>query len=433
VLRFCKMKSIKAICCTQATQKSYLLDFSICLILFLFHLIFILLLGDFVGFAPDETNYRIVFEQLYNDDFDISLYPNGWTQSEIFLRLIYLPAKIFNIFGLSSLLSLRVLSALVSSATLFLLLLIFRQNFLTNSKRAWPIYIAFFIPSYFLWSTLALRETFLYFYLVLFIYLISNMFKNKNYALIFLIGMAFYMTKPYLYVIMLSSYSSAMVITSIFCKFKKLKFYLLVNIILILPLILLFTITSNLISIQSSYFSNLTQQKTSITGSNSDFNSDNSTLKDYINEIGSEDKFATLNRFVKTSNPPKFNVNSIEDFSDKRGIYTYLISVSKFILLPFPFLDNGSPYLNYASIEFFAWIFLYIVFLKFLVTFSLNFRSFEFVSLFLLIFIFCFVLSSAIFESNIGTSLRHRSILLILILILYTLPTPKNNSILSNV
>ena len=427
------MKSIKAKYCTQATQKSYFLDFSICLILFLFHFILILLLGDFVGFAPDETNYRILFEQLYNNDFDISLYPNGWTQSEIFLRLVYLPAKIFNIFGLSSLLSLRVLSALVSSSTLFLLLLIYRQNFLINSKGAWPIYIAFFIPSYFLWSTLALRETFLYFYLVLFIYLITNMFKTTNYALIFLIGMAFYMTKPYLYVIMLSSYTSAMVLTSIFFKFKKIKFYLLVNIILILPLILLFTITSNLISVQSSYFSDLTQQKTSVTVTKSDSNSDDSTFMNYTNEIGSDDIWTTLNRLVKTSNSPKFNVNSIEDFSDKQGFYTYLISVSKFILLPLPFLDNGSPYLNYASLEFFAWIFLYIFFFKFLVSFSLNFRSFEFVSLFLLIFVFYFVLSSSIFESNIGTSLRHRSILLILILILYTLPKPKNNSILSNV
>jgi hypothetical protein len=74
--------------------------------------------------------------------------------------------------------------------------------------------------------------------------------------------------------------------------------------------------------------------------------------------------------------------------------------------------------LNVISLEFFMWAFIYFKLILYLVSLKKNFRNLSFTQTTLMIFILIFILISALIEVNLGTSLRHRSLLLILVLIL---------------
>jgi hypothetical protein len=91
---------------------------------------------------------------------------------------------------------------------------------------------------------------------------------------------------------------------------------------------------------------------------------------------------------------------------------------TKFLIMPIMFMDNGSVFLNIQSYELPIWIIFYALFLYNIVRRFFE-RNFQFYIHFLpTIFIIEFIVISALTEINVGTALRHRSLLLIPIMYL---------------
>jgi hypothetical protein len=96
-----------------------------------------------------------------------------------------------------------------------------------------------------------------------------------------------------------------------------------------------------------------------------------------------------------------------------------LKSTAKFLLVPFIFIDNGSLFLNIQSIETPLWLFIYVLF--FLGLYQLVRRRWEidYAVAMATLFVLEFLVISALTEINVGTALRHRSLLLIPIVVIW--------------
>ena len=96
-----------------------------------------------------------------------------------------------------------------------------------------------------------------------------------------------------------------------------------------------------------------------------------------------------------------------------------LESSAKFLLIPFIFMDNGSLFLNIQSIETSVWLFIYGLFFVGLYQLARRRRDFDYAVMIATLFALEFVAISALTEINVGTALRHRSLLLIPILVIW--------------
>jgi hypothetical protein len=120
------------------------------------HLLFIILFDKVTAFAPDENGYLAIFKNLYKSDFSLAGYL-GWQEGSIYaLRLVYLPAKVLNLVGFSDFYSIRLLTILYSTLTLFILLKLCSEIYILGRSAKFWIVSAFFIPSYFLWTSIGL-------------------------------------------------------------------------------------------------------------------------------------------------------------------------------------------------------------------------------------------------------------------------------------
>ena len=96
-----------------------------------------------------------------------------------------------------------------------------------------------------------------------------------------------------------------------------------------------------------------------------------------------------------------------------------LESSAKFLLVPFIFIDNGSLFLNIQSIETPIWLFIYGLFFFGLYQVIRRRHELDYAVMIATLFAFEFVTISALTEINVGTALRHRSLLLIPILVIW--------------
>jgi hypothetical protein len=106
-----------------------------------------------------------------------------------------------------------------------------------------------------------------------------------------------------------------------------------------------------------------------------------------------------------------------------------LESSAKFLLVPFIFIDNGSLFLNIQSVETPVWLFIYALFFVGLYLVLGGRREFDYAVMIAALFALEFVAISALTEINVGTALRHRSLLLIPILVIWVSRKKKSTSI----
>lgn len=168
------------------------------------HTFFAIFLGRLYALAPDEGSYLYTFNNLYGQSMDANpQYSSGWiTAPKLFLWIAYLPAKILNLLGVPDFLSIRILSILLASFSLYLLLSIQKQSqvLLKFSQKA--IFSVYFIPSVFLWTTVGLRESFIIAEISAFLAGINYLMQEKNrraFALLFLGSYGLVSTKNYLW------------------------------------------------------------------------------------------------------------------------------------------------------------------------------------------------------------------------------------------
>ena len=86
--------------------------------------------------------------------------------------------------------------------------------------------------------------------------------------------------------------------------------------------------------------------------------------------------------------------------------------------MPTPFVDNGSFFLNAQSYESFAWYFYYLILILLLIGLTRRRYVLNLVTLSSTLFSLGFIAMSALIEINDGTSVRHRAVLLIGILVM---------------
>lgn len=440
------------------------------------HVTFSILLGNITAFAPDEFGYTDFFGRLYsNGSTNVYIgFTGSWTP---WIRLIYLPAKLLTYIGLTDLLALRFLAIGYSALATFLLIKMAKNNGRDARIFKAAIVAISFIPTVFLWSSIGLRESFLYLEISAILYSLSRI-KNevdvRN-----LIGLAFSvyslsMTKNYIFILFLFAIVPTLLIFTI-AKRQRLVTHILILTIAVMPL----AFNPELIPAIASYFNGqVTKVDTIEIG---DINNDgrcdpfepcaqgngkgagkeggkgnvgdkdsseespveyvatggmtvhvlfdqlankpNSIVSRIANILGITAKLEAISKSAIVLETDKSVVENAKQLSLRQaGVkkpLQVLESSAKFLLVPFIFVDNGSLFLNIQSIETPIWLFIYGLFFVGIYQLARRRRELDYAVMIATLFTLEFVAISALTEINVGTALRHRSLLLIPILVIW--------------
>jgi hypothetical protein len=431
------------------------------------HVTFSILLGDITAFAPDERYpYLKIFRDFYSKGYEASnLTPAFGDESPptIFLQFLYFPAKVFTHFNFSDLVSLRLMSISYSTAAMFLLVIIAKNNDRDDRFFKASIIAISFIPTVFLWSSLGLRESFLYFEISAILYFLSRIKDQIGIRNLLGLAISVYslsMTKNYIFILFLFAIVATLIVFS-FIKRQRYVTHILILSIAVMPL----SFNPELVPAISSYFKGqITKVDTIEIGDiNNDGRCDNfepcangngngnlevepveyvatggMTIHALLGQLqGSPNTFvarisrafgitAKLESISKSANVLETDKSVIENQKNlslrQAGIkkpLQVLESSAKFLLVPFIFIDNGSLFLNIQSLETPIWLFIYGLFFVGLYQVIRRRREFDYAVMIATLFALEFVVISALTEINVGTALRHRSLLLIPILVVW--------------
>lgn len=461
------------------------------------HLLFAIFLGRLFALAPDEGGYLYTFNNLYGSKDPNPQFNSGWiTAPKPFLWIAYLPAKFLTILGVPDYLSVRILSIAIATMSLVLLINLQRSSGKPNSRYEHLIFMFYFIPSIFLWTTVGLREVFILAEFSLIFVGLNYLFQRRTRAATAYLSLGSYAllsTKNYLWICLLFSILILILVLMFRGESKKRLMNLSVGLILI-PCIV-FASTTSVYALKfliiSVFHSDLgatadrsgdsiikvavptkdggslqapgvaTDQNPSgfidpenptgaSKGSSSGrrttiitFHGDstlillhfylidhpNSILTRALRSVGVVAKVQEIWDAKVKSGLVKKTVKALPDSSSLSG---YMLKPGKlhnplsilrptllFVFGPIPFLNQGGIALNTVAYESLLWWLLYSVVLYRLIRYRRNgyFRD----PLFLLsaIYFVSLVAISALVEVNLGTSFRHRSILLIPLIVMF--------------
>ena len=413
------------------------------LVLTSLHVAFMVLFDKVTAFAPDENGYIAIFSNLYKSDFSLEGY-KGWQEGSINgLRVVYLPAKVLNLAGFSGFYSVRLLTIFYSTLTLFILLRLSSEiHILGRSARFW-IVSAFFIPSYFLWTSIGLREGFIFLALVGIFYAIraiNSTITKTGVGLVLSFATLLLISKTYLYTLLILALLAAVVTLRVVTKSAGPKSIQIVAFCLI-PVLIFPTVSKSILVLGKSVIEiklisptpdptpgptpDPTQEVAARGQTIHDLNIQikNNPLLKWVSEVTKID--SVLESKSKSSYLP---VGSEELTNNSKQLQTQAatlrdpISIVKgafnFLFVPTPFIDNGSFFLNAQSYESFVWYLYYILLLLMIVGLLRGRYELNLQTLTATYFSLGFIILSSLVEINDGTSVRHRSVLLIGILIM---------------
>ena len=129
------------------------------------HIVFQVFLGRITAFGIDEDGYLKVFKNLYTRNYSLADQLSWPTDNKLLLQIIHLPAKFFEVIGLPDYLALRLQSTILFYIACFI---IYRAQRDSNKYTLWLLVVFMFLPSVFLWTSLGLRESYIYIWLVTF-------------------------------------------------------------------------------------------------------------------------------------------------------------------------------------------------------------------------------------------------------------------------
>ena len=415
------------------------------------HILISLLLDNITALAPDENFYVSLFNRSYSIDQNVASVPSWSNSSGIFIKILYFPAFLLSLLGLDSLQSLRFESILASALALNLLWATTNKSFQDSKTKKTFFVILSCIPTVFLWQSLALRESYLFLGLssVFFLlYRFRERINTKHLILLVIAMTCLLFTKDYLYVILAASIGIAFSYGILRSKFQERRIGL-VLLAVILPILVFIPQTKGII--QSTGLITPTIAGTvqgagkegTVQGAGKGENGSSNYLDPELIQIGggtihllSEQlesnretiifKFLNLVGIydqIKESAQLAYSEPESDQYAQSvaqlnRPVLeriTWLNIIDRtgtFLFVPTLGIDNGSLFLNLQSLELPFWLLLYGT-----VVFSLyrNFRVREITldTLTVYIFILLFIGISSITEVNIGTALRHRSILIV--------------------
>ncbi len=436
----------------------------------LIHALFSVFLGRLYALTPDEVGYIYTFNGVYTLPIGTSAQSgSGWiTAPTVFLWIAYSPAKVLNMLGVPDYLSIRMLSILLTAITLYLLLEIQRHSQSGRQISQKAIFLSFCIPSIFLWTSVGLRESFIIAEIMAFLaglnFLIKGMNK-KGLILLFLGSYGLVSTKNYLWAcLMLTVILSSAIY--LFQGFDRRKIMKLLAAGFLVPLIAFASTTSayalNYIlngditesgarsgdSISQVYVDSTDTDTGTDTGTKPTkelitFHGDytlialHSYLIDNPNALFSKISRAIhLDKEIQIIWDEKVALGLINDDkqvgSDTSSLNGHILEPGKinrpltliwpafvFLCGPFPFIGDTGIAVFISSLESpLWWAFYALVIFQFI-----KFRKVKFLRdpqiLFTLIFLAGEIAFSALVEVNLGTSFRHRSILLVPLVFLF--------------
>jgi hypothetical protein len=428
------------------------------------HVTFSLLLGNITAFAPDEGLYKGIFSKLYSKGFtsDVLGFGGAW---EPWLRLIYLPAKLLTYLGFSDLLAVRFLSIGCSTLATFLLIKMAKENGRDDRIFKAGIIAISFIPTVFLWSSIGLRESFLFLEISAILYFLSRVKDEidlRNLLGLILSVYSLSMTKNYIFILFLFAFIPTLLVFS-FIKRKRFVTHILILSIAVMPL----AFNPELVPAISNYFKGQVAKVDTIeigdinndgrcdsfepcANSNGNGNGNEDVEKvDYVatggmtvhalldqlkgspstiiarisSALGITAKLEAISKSATVVETDDQVVENQKKLSLQQAGLTkplqVLESSAKFLLIPFIFIDNGSLFLNIQSLETPIWLFIYGLFFVGIYQLARRRREFDYAVMMATLFALEFVAISALTEINVGTALRHRSLLLIPILVIW--------------
>jgi hypothetical protein len=438
------------------------------------HTLFAMFLGRLYALAPDEFGYVYTFNNLYGSSPDPNpQYNSGWiTAPKIFLWVAYLPAKLLNIIGLPDYLAIRILSIVLAGVSLYLLQSILTQRTQINQKYLNLIFVVFFIPSVFLWTSTGLRESFIIVEIAAFLaglnFLIQGMNKRAV-ILLFLGSYGLVSTKSYLWACLMV----ALILSGIIFFLQGLNRRKIAKLIVagfLVPIIafagttsvyaLSFILQSDISATGQRSGDSISQIYIDIpgtgTGTGTGTGNAEKPAKELITFHGDYTLIAL--HFYLIDNPNSLfsrafailhldkKVQSIWDEkvqaglihkdnqvgSDTSSLNGHILKPGKiteplsmlwpafgFLFGPFPFIGDPGIAVGISSLESpLWWAFYALVIFQFI-----RFRKIKFMRdpqiIFTLIFLAGEIAFSALVEVNLGTSFRHRSIILVPLVFLY--------------
>ena len=172
------------------------------------HLLFAVFLGRLFALAPDEEGYLYTFNHLYWSSSDPNpQYASGWiTAPKVFLWISYLPAKILTILGMPDYLAIRILSIILTLLSIIMLLNFQKRTRINKKAYQSVVFIIFLFPSVFLWTSIGLRESFIFIEMVAFFVGMSLIIQGqylKSFFFLFLSSYGLISTKTYLWACLL--------------------------------------------------------------------------------------------------------------------------------------------------------------------------------------------------------------------------------------
>lgn len=438
------------------------------------HAFFAVSLGRLYALAPDEAGYLYTFNNLYGQSEDQNpQYNSGWiTAPKIFLWISYLPAKILTLAGVPDYLSIRLLAIFLAAISLYLLKSIVNQTSFNQKIANSFIYAGFLIPSIFLWTSVGLRESFIIAEIALFLSGLNYFFKEKKILSFVLLSLGSYglvSTKSYLWACLMA----ALLISSIVYLFQRVRTQKVIMLLvagLLIP-VCMFASTTSVYALNFIFKSDIAtagersgdsisqvyvDSQGSGTGSSTGSGTAVKPAKELITFHGDytlialhfyliENPNALFSRFLQSLKldrkidiiwDEKIQVGLVSKDkkvgNDTSSLNGHILEPGRisnptsiiwaaivFLCGPFPFVGNPGLAAGLASLESPLWWILYsLVLFQFY-----RFRKVKFLRdpqiVFTLIFLAGEIAFSALVEVNLGTSFRHRSILLVPLIFLY--------------
>ncbi len=442
---------------------------------FLIHFALILVIDEMYAFAPDEPGYLYTFNNLYGSGDPNPQFSSGWLNSpKFFLWLLYLPAKFFTVIGVEPSFAVRLYS--ISLITIFFGVTYSLLSKISNQAtmfRYLPL-VVFCVPSVFLWTSTGLREVFLISGMFVFWFSLMSVYRKptkNSWLILFLSSYSLFATKNYIWGIVMC----AVLVTCLYFMLRKteVRKNCLILIIGVVTPAVFFGATTSLSSFDFLTKSNLTvvgaRTGDSVFQASPNTDENQSILSDQevTNSFDQKDSFGQKDSKV-TSEPVTIrgemtlvllrnyyidNPNSIfTSLSDWIGVKSkvldlyqeelnkasskenpglepsgsHILTVGKinepitvvrgvinFLLGPIPFVEELGSFASFVALESPIWWVLY------LAIFLLAFKAKKSkvgnneILLFSTVFFLGFAVFSALVEVNLGTSFRHRSILVV--------------------
>ncbi len=436
---------------------------------FLFHFALILVIDEMYAFAPDEPGYLYTFNNLYGSSDPNPQLSSGWLNSpKFFLWLLYLPAKFLTVIGVEPSFAVRLYSIILITFCFGVTYSLSSRVCSQSSMLRYLPLVVFCVPSVFLWTSTGLREVFLISGMFVFWYSLMSLYrkpKKNSWVILLVSSYSLFAMKNYIWGIVVC----AVLVTCLYFILRKtevMKNCLILIVGVITPAVF-FGATTSL-----SSFDFLTKSNLTVVGERTGDSVFQATPKTDENRIISNDQEVTNSIDQKdskvTSEPvtirgemtlvllrnyyidnPNSAFTSMSDWigvkskvldlyqeelnkalskenpgSEPSGSHilavgkvnepiTVVRGVVNFLFGPIPFVGELGSFASLMALESLIWWVLY------LAIFLLAFKAKKSkvgnneILLFSTVFFIGFAVFSALVEVNLGTSFRHRSILVV--------------------